>query len=169
MLHAAFVRSPHAHARITRIDTSAAKRLPGVVGVLTADDVEAVTNPLGNQPVPGHKSPTIYGLTRDKVRLVGDVVAVVIAESRYLAEDGCDLVEVEYEPLPGVATIAQALAPTSAPVFDELGDNVAFDFSQTFGDVDAAFAQADRDHQAHLSPAPLRPCVDGGPRRNRRL
>src|SRR5579862_6104184 len=116
MLHAAFVRSPHAHARITRVDTSAAKSLPGVVAVLTAEDVEAVTDPLGNQPMPGLKATTIYGLTRDKVRLVGDVVAVVIAESRYLAEDGCDLVEVEYEPLPAVVSIEQALDPASPPL-----------------------------------------------------
>ncbi|HEY1291520.1 MAG TPA: xanthine dehydrogenase family protein molybdopterin-binding subunit [Chloroflexota bacterium] len=144
MLHAAFVRSPHAHARITRIETSAAKALPGVVAVFTAPDIEAVTDPLANQPMPGHKSPSIYGLTGDKVRLVGDVVAIVIAESRYLAEDGCDLVEVEYEPLEAVSTIAQALAPSSPPIFDDLGDNVAIDFPQTFGDVDGAFAKADR-------------------------
>ena len=144
MLHAAFVRSPHAHARIGKIDTSAARALPGVVAVFTAEDIEAVTDPIGNQPMPGHKSPPIYGLTGDKVRLVGDVVAVVVAESRYLAEDGCDLVEVDYEPLPAVSTIAQALDPSGPPIFDDLGDNVAFDFPQTFGDVDGVFAQADR-------------------------
>ena len=115
MLHAAFVRSPHAHARITGVDTSAAEALPGVVAVFTAPDIEAVTNPLANQPMPGHKSPPIYGLVGDKVRLVGDVVAIVVAESRYLAEDGCDLVEVEYEPLPAVSTIAQALDPSGPP------------------------------------------------------
>src|SRR5579871_163857 len=114
MLHAAFVRSPHAHARITGIDTSAAKALPGVVAVLTAPDIESVTNPLANQPMPGHKSPPIYGLVGDKVRLVGDVVAIVVAESRYLAEDGCDLVQVDYEPLQAVSTIDQAL-DTSSP------------------------------------------------------
>ncbi len=144
MLHAAFVRSPHAHARITRVDTSAAKALPGVVAVYTAPDIEAVTNPLANQPMPGHKSPPIYGLVGDKVRLVGDVVAIVVAESRYLAEDGCDLVEVDYEPLQAVSTIAQALDPSSPPIFEEFGDNVAFEFPQTFGDVDGVFAQADR-------------------------
>lgn len=144
MLHAAFVRSPHAHARIVRIDTTAARALPGVVAVFTAEDVEAVTNPIGNQPAPGHKSPTIYGLTRDKVRLVGDVVAVVVADSRYTAEDGRDLVEVEYEPLPPIASIAHALDPSRPPVFEELGDNVAFDLPQAWGDVEGAFAQADR-------------------------
>ena len=104
MVHAAFVRSPHPHARITRVDASAARALSGVVAVFTAEDVERVTNPVGNQPAPGHKSPPIYGLTRDKVRLIGDVVAIVIAESRYLAEDGAELVEVEYEPLQPIAT-----------------------------------------------------------------
>ncbi len=144
MVHAAFVRSPHPHARITRIDTSAARALPGIVAVFTAEDVERVTNPIGNQPSPGHKSPPIYGLTRDKVRLIGDVVAIVIAESRYLAEDGAELVDVEYEPLQPVANIAQALDPSRPALFEELGDNIAFDLPQSWGDVDGAFAQADR-------------------------
>jgi aerobic carbon-monoxide dehydrogenase large subunit len=144
MVHAAFVRSPHPHARITRVDTSAAKALSGVVAVFTAEDVERVTNPVGNQPTPGHKSPPIYGLTRDKVRLIGDVVAIVIGESRYLAEDGAELVEVEYEPLQPVANIAHALDPSLPPLFEELGDNIAFDLPQSWGDVDGAFAQADR-------------------------
>jgi aerobic carbon-monoxide dehydrogenase large subunit len=144
MVHAAFVRSPHPHARITRVDTSAARALSGVVAVFTAEDVERVTNPVGNQPAPGHKSPPIYGLTRDKVRLIGDVVAIVIAESRYLAEDGAELVEVEYEPLQPIATIAHALDPSRPALFEELGDNIAFDLPQSWGDVDGAFAQADR-------------------------
>jgi carbon-monoxide dehydrogenase large subunit len=144
MVHAAFVRSPYAHAKITSIDTTAAKAVPGVVAVLTAEDVERVTNPVANQPVPGHKSPPIYGLTRDKVRLVGDVVAMVVADSRYIAEDAADLVEVEYEPLPAVANIAQALDPSRPALFEELGDNLAFDLPQSWGDVDGAFAQADR-------------------------
>ena len=144
MLHAAFVRSPHAHARITRIDTSAARAVPGVVAVFTAEDIEKVTHPIANQPAPGHKSPPIYGLTRDKVRLVGDVVAIVVAENRYIAEDARDLVEVDYESLPVVASIAHALDASRPPLFDELGDNVAFDLPQTWGDVDSAFAQADR-------------------------
>ena len=144
MVHAAFVRSPHPHARIIRIDTSAARALPGVVAVFTAADVERVTNPIGNQPSPGHKSPPIYGLTRDKVRLIGDVVAIVIAESRYLAEDGAELVEVEYEPLQPVASIAHALDPSRPALFEELGDNIAFDLPQSWGDVDGAFAKADR-------------------------
>jgi carbon-monoxide dehydrogenase large subunit len=144
MVHAAFVRSPHPHARITRVDTGAAKALSGVVAVFTAEDIERVTNPVGNQPTPGHKSPPIYGLTRDKVRLIGDVVAIVIGESRYLAEDGAELVEVEYEPLQPVANIAHALDPSLPPLFEELGDNIAFDLPQSWGDVDGAFAQADR-------------------------
>jgi aerobic carbon-monoxide dehydrogenase large subunit len=144
IVHAAFVRSPHPHARITRVDTSAARALPGVVAVFTAEDVERVTNPVGNQPSPGHKSPAIYGLTRDKVRLIGDVVAIVIAESRYLAEDGAELVEVEYEPLQPIANIAHALDPSRPALFEELGDNIAFDLPQSWGDVDGAFAKADR-------------------------
>ena len=144
MLHAAFVRSPHAHARITSVDTTAAKAVPGVAAVLTAEDVERLTHPIANQPVPGHKSPPIYGLTRDKVRLVGDVIAMVVADSRYIAEDAAELVEVDYEPLPPVASIAHALDPSRPPLFEELGDNLAFDLPQSWGDVDGAFAQAGR-------------------------
>jgi len=144
MLHAAFVRSPHAHARIVGVDTSAARALPGVVAVFTAEDIESVTNPAGNAPTPGHKSPPIYGLTRDKVRLVGDVVALVVAESRYVAEDAAELVAVDYEPLPAIASIREALDPSRPPLFEELEDNLAFDLPQTWGDVDGAFAQADR-------------------------
>jgi carbon-monoxide dehydrogenase large subunit len=144
MLHGAFVRSPHAHARIKRVDTSAARAVPGVVAVLTAEDVERVTHPIANMPAPGHKSPPIYGLPRDKVRLVGDVVALVVAESRYIAEDAAELVEVDYEPLPAVANIAQALDPGRPALFDELGDNLAFDLPQSWGDIDGAFSRADR-------------------------
>src|SRR5688500_17290915 len=87
MLHAAFLRSPHAHARITRVDTAKAKELPGVVAVLTAADLQGVANPMALAPAPDHKTPSFTALCTDKVRLVGDLVALVVAESRYLAED----------------------------------------------------------------------------------
>jgi aerobic carbon-monoxide dehydrogenase large subunit len=155
MLHAAFVRSPLPHARVISVDASAARALPGVVAVLTGADLEAMTVP-GPDPLlslMGWKgpSPEFTLLATDKVRLVGDPVAVVVAESRYLAEDGCELVEVEYDDLPPVVTAAFALDPDSPPLFANLGDNVARPHSRTeFGDVAGTFADADRTYDFHI-------------------
>jgi carbon-monoxide dehydrogenase large subunit len=95
LLHASFVRSPFAHARITRIDVDAARRAPGVVAVFTGDDMRQLCNPVSTSLAFGVKFPEFHPLATDKVRFVGDVVAMVVAESRYEAEDGCDLVEVD--------------------------------------------------------------------------
>jgi len=155
MLHAAFVRSPLPHARVISVDASAARALPGVVAVLTGADLEAMTVP-GPDPLlslMGWKgpSPEFTLLATDKVRLVGDPVAIVVAESRYLAEDGCELVEVEYDDLPPVVTAAFALDPDSPPLFANLGDNVARPHSRTeFGDVAGTFADADRTYDFHI-------------------
>jgi carbon-monoxide dehydrogenase large subunit len=149
MLHAAFVRSPMAHARVLSVDASAARALPGVVAVLTGADLEAMTvpGPDALMALMGWAGPTpqFTLLATDKVRLVGDPVAVVIAESRYLAEDGCELVEVEYDDLPPVVDAAFALDPGSPPLFANLGDNIARLHSRhEFGDVSATFTNADR-------------------------
>jgi carbon-monoxide dehydrogenase large subunit len=149
MLHAAFVRSPLAHGRVLAVDVSAARALPGVVAVLTGAELEAMTVP-GPDPMAalfGAAGPTpeFTLLATDKVRLMGDPVAIVVAESRYLAEDGCELVEVDYDDLPPVMTAAYALDPGSPPLFANLGDNIARPHSrQEFGDVAGTFAQADR-------------------------
>jgi aerobic carbon-monoxide dehydrogenase large subunit len=149
MLHAAFVRSPLAHARVLSVDVSAARALPGVVAVFTGAELEAMT-------VPGPDAlmalmgwagpmPEFTLLATDKVRFAGDPVAVVVAESRYLAEDGCELAEVEYDDLPPVTNASFALDPGSPPLFDNLGDNIARPHSRDeFGDVPATFADADR-------------------------
>src|SRR5487761_1290664 len=149
MLHAAFVRSPLAHARVLAVDVSAARDLPGVVLVLTGADLAAVTLP-GQDPLfammggDGPK-PEYTLLATGKVRFVGDPVAVVIAESRYVAEDGCDLVGVDYEPLPPVASAAAGLDAGSPPLFANLGDNIIGPHNRTeFGDVAGTFAAADR-------------------------
>jgi len=145
LLHAAFVRSPHPHARIVRVDTSQARAVPGVVAVLTADDLAALCNPMQLQAAPeGFKNPVFHPLASDKVRLVGDPVVLVVADSRYAAEDGCDAVVVEYEPLAAISTIDQGLDSSLPPLFDELGDNIVFQDSDSAGDIDAAFAQAER-------------------------
>jgi carbon-monoxide dehydrogenase large subunit len=155
MLHAAFVRSPLAHARVLAVDTAAARSLPGVVAVLAGAELEAMTVPgpdafssLMGAPGP---TPEFTLLATDKVRFVGDPVAVVIAESRYLAEDGCELVEVEYDDLPPVANAAFALDPASPPLFANLGDNIVGQHSRNeFGDVPATFADADRIFDLHI-------------------
>jgi aerobic carbon-monoxide dehydrogenase large subunit len=149
MLHAAFVRSPLAHARVLAVDASAARALPGVVLVLTGADLEAVTVPgqdmLFALMSGGGPAPEYTLLATDKVRFVGDPVAVVVAESRYLAEDGCDLVEVDYEDLPPVASAALALDAGSPPLFANLGDNIIGPHKRSeFGDVAGTFAAADR-------------------------
>src|ERR1700677_2218329 len=155
MLHAAFVRSPLAHGRVLSVDVSAAQALPGAVAVLTGAELEAMTVP-GPDPLMallGFAGPTpeFTLLATDKVRLMGDPVAVVIAESRYLAEDGCELVEVDYDDLPPVVTAAFALDPGSPPLFANLGDNIARPHSRhEFGDVAGTFAHADRVIDFHI-------------------
>jgi carbon-monoxide dehydrogenase large subunit len=155
MLHAAFVRSPMAHARVLAVDASAARALPGVIAVYTGAEVEAMTVPgpdalsalLGGSG----PAPEFTLLATDKVRFVGDPVAVVIAESRYLAEDGCELVTVEYDGLPPVTHAAFALDPGSPPLFANLGDNIVGPHSRhEFGDVEATFAGADRVFDFHI-------------------
>jgi carbon-monoxide dehydrogenase large subunit len=153
MLHAAFVRSPHGHARIVSVKTDAARRLPGVVHVFAFADLERWMKPL---PLFGAIPPGLaarvavtmkqvpqLAMGRDRVLFVGEIVAMVLAESRALAEDGGELVEVEYEPLP-VVTDMVAGAEAGAPVLHpEWGDNVAVFFQTGFGDADAAFSTAD--------------------------
>jgi CO/xanthine dehydrogenase Mo-binding subunit len=141
MIHGKVVRSDTAPARIVRIDTSAAERLEGVVAVLTAADiphnaiVEHASGGLGEitveQPV----------LARDRVRYVGEPVAVVAAEDPETAAEAADLVDVEYEPLPGVFSTADALADDAPLVHDE--GNVLVNWHLERGDIDAAFAEAD--------------------------
>ncbi|PJK29861.1 xanthine dehydrogenase family protein molybdopterin-binding subunit [Minwuia thermotolerans] len=148
MSYAAIVRSPHAHAKINRIDTSAARAAPGVVGVLTADDFAAFGGlPCGWQVTGKNEQPMIEPkhpiLAEGKVRHVGDPVAVVIAESRAQARDAAELVEIDYEPLPAVVDMRSALED-GASVHDEAGDNLCYDWE--LGDreaVEAAFRKAD--------------------------
>src|SRR5580693_3077142 len=155
MLHAAFLRSPLAHGRVLLVDASAARALPGVVAVLTGADLEEMTasapDPLLALFTTGGPTPEFTLLATDKVRFVGDPVAVVIAESRYLAEDGCELVEVDYEDLPPVVSAAAALDVGSPPVFANLGNNIIGPHKRSeFGDVAGVFAAADRIAEFHL-------------------
>jgi CO/xanthine dehydrogenase Mo-binding subunit len=142
MLHAALVRSPHAHARITSIDVSEAKKLPGVVAVVTGAEAAELCNPMpdfGPQP----DKHVWRCLAVDKVRYVGEGVAAVVAESRYLAEDACGLVSVEYEPLPVVTDPEEAMKAGAPLVHDAVGSNVAYERTFVFGEVDRDFGEAD--------------------------
>jgi aerobic carbon-monoxide dehydrogenase large subunit len=149
MLHVAFVRSPVAHARLLGIDTSAAARRPGVLGVFTAEDLGDLGRP-GPLLVP---PPPIRGLVfhprtqvplaRGKVRHVGEPIAVVVAESRYLAEDAAEDVFVDLEPLGTVVDIEHALDPEAPRIHDDLPSNLAAHVVQTKGDWTSARAAAD--------------------------
>jgi aerobic carbon-monoxide dehydrogenase large subunit len=155
MLHAAFVRSPLAHGRVLSVDVSAARALPGVVAALTGADLEAMTVPAPDPLLAlfstGGPTAEFTLLATDKVRFMGDPVAVVIAESRYLAEDGCELVEVDYDELPPVMNAAFALDPSSPALFANLGDNIARPPSRNeFGDVGRTFSDADRIFDFHI-------------------
>jgi carbon-monoxide dehydrogenase large subunit len=146
MLHACFVRSPHAHARIRAIDASAARALPGVHAVLVADDLPPSMS-ARRMPmlVP---NPAIYAqltqhcLARDEVCYVGQTVAVVVAETRYVAEDAVALVDVDYETLPVASDCREAARPDAPRAHLELQGNIASRFRLGYGDVDAAFASA---------------------------
>ncbi|HEV2474573.1 MAG TPA: hypothetical protein VGS41_17990, partial [Chthonomonadales bacterium] len=126
MAYAAFLRSPYPHARIT-VDASEARALPGVVAVFTAADLAGIVNPIHvDASLPGSKPLPYTALASEKVRFVGDPIALVVAESRYLAEDALDLIQVDYDPLPPVPNMEVALDPASAPVFEEAGDNISY-------------------------------------------
>jgi carbon-monoxide dehydrogenase large subunit len=142
MTHAAFVRSPHAHARIRSIDTSAAKSQPGVIAVYTGQDVQVGGLPCGWM-LPGIKCPGHPVLASGKVRYVGESVAVVIGESASAAKDGAEAVRVDYEALPGISDARKAHEKSAAQLFDEIPSNECFYW--TIGDktsTDAAFASA---------------------------
>jgi len=148
--HAVIVRSLHAHARLRAVDTSAARRAPGVLAVFTGADVDGLgtmTMTLKRKRPDG--SPMFArphrGLTRDRVRYVGDPIALVVAETRAQAEDAADLVQIDYEPMPSVTATAEATQPGAAPVWDECPDNICNIFES--GDraaTEAAFAGAHR-------------------------
>jgi len=155
-VHAFFVRSPFAHARITSIDVAAAAEAPGVVAVLTGADIAEIIQPM---PVAlgGAAAPVYYPLSIDRVRHVGDPVAVVLANSRYDAEDAAELVEVDYDPLPPLASAEAALDPDAPQVFDDIEGNVVVADDKTVGDVDEVFASADHVVELNFSQARVAP------------
>lgn len=143
MTHAIIVRSPHAAARIRGIDTRAALATPGVLGVFTGADVANLGAVPTAVSLPGLRVPHHHLLAQDRVYFSGHPVAVVVATDRYIARDAADLVEVDYEPLNAVADPEKAIAEGAPAVHPEWPDNIAFQFHQDGGDVEAAFRDAD--------------------------
>ena len=138
--HAGILRSPHPHARIRAIDASRALALPGVVGVVTGAQLVRTVGPIPSvvrAPVP------YFPFAIDRVRHVGEAVAVVVAETRYIAEDACELIAVDYEPLPAAASIVAALAPDAPLLHEKAGSNAINRRSFRYGDPERAFAEAD--------------------------
>lgn len=150
LLHAALLKSPHSHARIVRIDTSRARNLPGVHAVITHEDVPRIPYTSAGQSWPEPSPYDMYILDR-KVRFVGDPVAAVAAESRKLAEEACQLIEVEYEVLPAVLDMHDAMEPGAPRIHDEEESygiydpsrNVAAHIDVEIGDVERGLAEAD--------------------------
>jgi carbon-monoxide dehydrogenase large subunit len=152
LLHAAIVRSPHAHARIETVDARSAIAHPGVVAVLTVADLPECVGavpPLVTSPrFRTYAQPAIAG---PKIRHAGEAVAVVVADDVYRATDAAGALDVRYTVLPAVATVEAALAPGAARVFDDWPDNVAGPAAGAVGDVVRGFAQAHVVVEAHLS------------------
>ena len=133
MVHAAFVRSPWPHARVTKVDVSAALALPGVVAAFTGEDMQRLlTHAMQGAPVPGLTTSPHWPLAVGTVMFAGDPVVLLVGDSRAAAEDGCDMVELDAEPLPPL-------------------DEVVFDDTTSYGDVDAAFERADRTVHATIT------------------
>jgi carbon-monoxide dehydrogenase large subunit len=146
MVHLAFIRSRHAHARIRHVDAKRARNLPGVIGVWTGSDTKGVLDPIRpailQDVVPRFKACEWHPVSFDKARFVGDILGVVAADSRYLAEDAVELVELDLEELEPVADPEKALDAGGPLVHEEWGDNVMEYVEHRAGDVDEAFAQA---------------------------
>lgn len=147
MLHAAFLRSSHAHALIRSIDTSAAKALAGVHGVFTQADLGpdyANKNMSQLYPMPAIKQDfTQFPLASGEVCYVGETVAVVVAESRAIAEDALALIYVDYDPLPAIIDCRKALAPDAPKAHQNSDGNLAGQLRSKFGDIEEAFSKAD--------------------------
>jgi carbon-monoxide dehydrogenase large subunit len=145
MAHVAFVRSPHAHARIKKIDGTEAKKSPGVIAVVTGAELARVITPWVGvlTHLKGIKSAPQHAIAVDRACWQGEAVCAVVARSRAEAEDGCALIEVEYEVLPAVTDPETALDAKTPVIHPELGDNLTFERALNAGDPDQGFAAAD--------------------------
>ena len=166
MLHAVMVRSPHAHALIRDVDVGGARALPGVVAVVTGQDIAGVLRELPGGALWADPSILVMNaigqpvLAGDRVCYVGQPVALVVAESQVLARDAAELVNVEYEPLTPVIDPFEALKDDAVPIHKGMGTNLGMRIFREGGDLEGAFAQADtvitqRYEVQRLAPAPM--------------
>jgi aerobic carbon-monoxide dehydrogenase large subunit len=166
MLHAAVLRSPYAHARIRSIDTSLARKLPGVMTILTGADIAGVLPDIPTRAMTGERAvdelrpPEHPLLAKDKACYVGQAVAVVVAQDRAIARDAVESITIDYEPLPAVLDADEAAQSQAQVIHEALGTNVAMRVRQRAGDLDEAFAQADHTVRQRyvvprVAPAPL--------------
>jgi carbon-monoxide dehydrogenase large subunit len=165
MVWAYLVRSPYAHAKIVSVDLSAALAEEGVVAAFSGADLAAEwqsTLPCAWPVTEEMKAPNHWPIAQDKARFAGDAVAVVVAETRALAKDAAELVQVEYEPLPAVTDVAEALADGAPLVHEEFGTNACYTWPLAAGDVDGVFGNAavtvkERYRQQRLVPSAMEP------------
>jgi carbon-monoxide dehydrogenase large subunit len=146
MTFASFVRSPHAHALVKKIRTEKAQRSAGVVAVYTGADLRGKVGAIPCVwaiPNSNLKIPEYFPIAVDKVRYVGDPVAVVVADTQLHAEDAVELVEVEYEPLPAVVNQEDAMKQGASELYESVPNNVAFDWRLSAGSTKDAFEKAD--------------------------
>jgi carbon-monoxide dehydrogenase large subunit len=143
LLHIAFRRSDQSHARILSIDYSEALALPGVIGIFTAEHLEGMVKPVyATSKMPDYHPTAIYPLARGKVRFVGEPVVAIVAESRYIAEDAMELVNIDYELLPNVVDPEAAAEPGAPLLHEEAGTNILVKREFRRGDIDEVMAQA---------------------------
>jgi 2-furoyl-CoA dehydrogenase large subunit len=140
MLYAAILRSPYPHAKIKRIDVSRAERLSGVRTIITGVQVKEMMNPFRHLI----NVPPYYPMAVDKVRYVGEPVAAVAADDKYVARDAIDLIEVEYEPLPAVVDVLDAIKDGAPIIHEGYERNIAWHREFHYGDIEQAFSNADR-------------------------
>jgi aerobic carbon-monoxide dehydrogenase large subunit len=163
LLHMAVLRSPYAHARITRLDVSRAKALAGVSEVISGREIKNLSGQmLIGHPLPGQKETVRWPLAIDRVRHVGEPVAAVLASDPYVARDALDLIDVVYEPLPAVADVEKAMEEGSPRVHDEFENNLAYHSPLSSGDAERALKDADvtvsqRMVEQRLAPTPMEP------------
>ena len=143
--HAAFVRSPHAHARIGSVDAEAARAAPGVIAVVNGRELAEIHDPWVGvlTHLKGLKSAPQYALPLETATWQGEAVVAVVAESRARAEDAAELVKIDWEVLPAVTEAETALDPATTVIHESLGDNLAWRRHADFGDIEAAYAEAD--------------------------
>src|SRR5919204_5923183 len=143
LLHVAFARSPHAHARIARVDASGACPLPGVVACITGGDLERDARPIvAASRMKGYHATPMPALAGSKARYQGEAIVAVVAETRYAAEDAVDAIAIDYEPLPAIADPRAGGREGSALIHEDAGTNVILTRTFAQGDVDAAIAGA---------------------------